>query len=105
MRLPAPKPPIGVEAARVAVASGKTAAEFARDTGHSAGAVRNALQRAGAPVGPRRSMLRNSTDRRLYSIWRTLRARCENPNSAQFHLYGDRKSTRLNSSHTVISYA
>lgn len=90
MRVPPPIPRIDVEAAKLAIAAGQSAAEFARRAGHVAPAVLRALAREGVTVSRRRSKVRDAVDRHLQFLWRSVRARCENPHSVQYRIYGAR---------------
>jgi hypothetical protein len=90
MKIPAPKNPIDVAAAKRALADGMTAAEFARRNGYTPHGVRDALHKAGVAIPHRKPTTYDPRDRRLYRAWLRIKSRCELPSSELFAKYGAR---------------
>ncbi|MBK7876299.1 MAG: hypothetical protein IPJ77_11170 [Planctomycetes bacterium] len=89
MKVPPPTPRIDTEDALKAIARGETAAEYARNNGHSEGAVRRLLRRDGIDLRPKARKL-NARETTLASLWRSILGRCTSTEHPLYERFGAR---------------
>jgi hypothetical protein len=91
MTIPRPRKPIDVEEARrMRFEEGLSLAEIGRRLGYRANSISRAIRRSGVKFRRQRPRVSTDADRRLYTTWRSIVARCTRPSNPLFQRYGAR---------------